>query len=183
MQYTWSAGLLRRRDCRKQVNRGIKITRSILCMPCLIHAFQAYMAPFDHALCPVQFPTKGKKLAGMLSEETMSSSVGQSSRTSVKIAPGAIVCNESELRGTVFFRIYRYIFHFCFLNQCCGYVTFLYGFWDPCLWPMDPASDPAIFVIDLQQANKKNCFSAYYFLKVHLHHFSKIKSQKDVTKQ
>jgi hypothetical protein len=24
---------------------------------------------------------------------------------------------------------------------------------------------------------------AYYFLKVHLHHFSKIKSQKDVTKQ
>jgi hypothetical protein len=27
------------------------------------------------------------------------------------------------------------------------------------------------------------CFSAYYFLKVHLHHFSKIKSHKDVTKQ
>jgi hypothetical protein len=49
-----------------------------------------------------------------------------------------------------------------------------------------PDSDPAIFVIDLQDANKtliiKN-FSAYYFLKVHLHHFSKIKSQKEVTKQ
>jgi hypothetical protein len=34
---------------------------------------------------------------------------------------------------------------------------------------------------------KKNrflfCFSAYFFLKVHLHHFSKIKSQKEVTKQ
>jgi hypothetical protein len=49
---------------------------------------------------------------------------------------------------------------------------------------MDPDSDPdpAIFVIDLQDASKKlifnTIFSAYYFLKVHLHHFSKIKSQK-----
>jgi hypothetical protein len=46
---------------------------------------------------------------------------------------------------------------------------------------MDP--DPAIFVIDLQDANKKLIFyfifSAYYFLKVHLHLFSKIKSQKE----
>ena len=47
---------------------------------------------------------------------------------------------------------------------------------------MDP--DPAIFVIDLQDANKKIFFlilffSDYYFLKVHLHHFSKIKSQKE----
>jgi hypothetical protein len=53
---------------------------------------------------------------------------------------------------------------------------------------MDPDSDadPAIFVIDLQDANKKlkkKNFSAHYFLKVHLHHFSKIKSQKEVTKQ
>jgi hypothetical protein len=50
---------------------------------------------------------------------------------------------------------------------------------------MDP--DPPIFVIDLQEANKKLIFylscSAYYFMKVHLHHFSKIKSQKEVTKQ
>jgi hypothetical protein len=50
---------------------------------------------------------------------------------------------------------------------------------------MDP--DPAIFVIDLQATNKKlgillKSFSAYYFLKVQLHHFSKIKSQKEVTK-
>jgi hypothetical protein len=43
---------------------------------------------------------------------------------------------------------------------------------------MDPDTDPdpAIFVIDLQDANKKlivkNSFSAYYFLKVHLHYFS-----------
>jgi hypothetical protein len=46
---------------------------------------------------------------------------------------------------------------------------------------VDP--DPAIFVIDLQDANKKLIyniiFSAYYFLKVYLHHFSKIKSQKE----
>jgi hypothetical protein len=45
---------------------------------------------------------------------------------------------------------------------------------------MDP--DPAIFVIDLQDANKKiikkKCFSAYYFLKVHLHNFSKIKPKR-----
>jgi hypothetical protein len=48
---------------------------------------------------------------------------------------------------------------------------------------MDP--NPAIFVIDLQDANKKlffPSFPAYFFLKVHLHHLSKIKSQKEVTK-
>jgi hypothetical protein len=48
---------------------------------------------------------------------------------------------------------------------------------------MDPNSDPAIFVIDLQDASKKiifnTIFSAYYFLKVHLDHFTKIKSQKE----
>jgi hypothetical protein len=31
--------------------------------------------------------------------------------------------------------------------------------------------------------NVKKSFSAYYFLKIHLHHFSKMKSQKEVTKQ
>jgi hypothetical protein len=45
---------------------------------------------------------------------------------------------------------------------------------------MDP--DPAIFFIDLQDANKKLIFniifSAYYFLKVHLHNFSKTKVKK-----
>jgi hypothetical protein len=48
---------------------------------------------------------------------------------------------------------------------------------------LDP--DPAIFIIDLQDTNKKlikkKSFPAYYFLKVHLHNFSKIKSQKKVT--
>jgi hypothetical protein len=48
---------------------------------------------------------------------------------------------------------------------------------------MDPYADPdpAIFVIDLQDANKKliiKGFSVFYFLKVHLHNFSKIKSQE-----
>jgi hypothetical protein len=50
---------------------------------------------------------------------------------------------------------------------------------------MDP--DPSIFIIDIQDDNKKlikkKRFSAYYFLKVLLHHFSKVKSQKEVTKQ
>jgi hypothetical protein len=49
--------------------------------------------------------------------------------------------------------------------------------------------DPAITisVIALQDANKKYVlfpsFPAYYFLNVHLHHFSKIKIQKEVIKR
>jgi hypothetical protein len=61
---------------------------------------------------------------------------------------------------------------------------------------MDP--DPAVFVIDLQDANKKLILKKKFFylllfegtfysfsalLQVHLHHFSKIKSPKEVTKQ
>jgi hypothetical protein len=45
----------------------------------------------------------------------------------------------------------------------------------------DPDPDPAIFVFDLQDANK-NCFSAYCFLKVRSNHFSKIKSHEEVKK-
>jgi hypothetical protein len=40
--------------------------------------------------------------------------------------------------------------------------------------------DPFIFIIDLQDANKKQIlkkFSAYYFLKVLLHHFLKVKKK------
>jgi len=40
--------------------------------------------------------------------------------------------------------------------------------------------DPALFVSDLQDVNKK--VFAYSFLKVHLHHFSTIKSHKQETK-
>jgi len=47
---------------------------------------------------------------------------------------------------------------------------------------MDPDPDPAIFVNALQDSIKKlifnTNFSAYYFLKVHLHHFAKIKKSK-----
>ncbi len=70
-------------------------------------------------------------------------------------------------------------------DQYSGSMTFWGGSGsgssDPCFWILDP--DPAIFVIDLQDASKKQIFntifSAYYFLKVHLHHFSKIKSKKE----
>jgi hypothetical protein len=48
---------------------------------------------------------------------------------------------------------------------------------------MDPDPDPAIFVIDLQDASKKpnfnTIFFASYFLMENLHLFSKIKSQKE----
>jgi hypothetical protein len=49
----------------------------------------------------------------------------------------------------------------------------------------DADPDPAIFVSDLQDDNNKKFlrFFAYYSLKVHLHHFSNIKSHKEVTKQ
>jgi hypothetical protein len=49
-----------------------------------------------------------------------------------------------------------------------------------------PAPDPAIFVIDLKDANKKLFFSKYFcflLLKVHLYHFSKKKRQKEAKKQ
>ena len=46
---------------------------------------------------------------------------------------------------------------------------------------LDP--DPAIFVSDLQDVNKKLFFFCLFPIKVHLHNFSKIKSLKEVTKQ
>jgi hypothetical protein len=52
---------------------------------------------------------------------------------------------------------------------------------------MDPDSDPSIFITDFQDANKnqilKKSFSTDYFLKELLHHLTKVKSQKEVTKQ
>ncbi len=69
--------------------------------------------------------------------------------------------------------------------QCRGSMTFWCGSGsaDPCLWLMDPDPDPSIFVIDLQVVKKnqifKTIFSAFYFLKVHLHHFSKRKIKKE----
>ncbi len=49
-----------------------------------------------------------------------------------------------------------------------------------CLRLMDPdlVPDSSIFVINLQDENKKLIFKKVYFLKEHLHHFSKIKSKR-----
>ncbi len=51
----------------------------------------------------------------------------------------------------------------------------------------DAVPDPAIFVSGLQDVIKKLLiflsFFAYYFLRIHLHNFSKIKSHIEVTKQ
>ncbi len=85
------------------------------------------------------------------------------------------------------FWIHRLRIYYTASKQCSGSMTFWggtgSGSTDPCLRLMDPDSDPAIFVIDLQDASKKlifnKIFPASYFLKVHLHHFSKIKSQKE----
>jgi hypothetical protein len=55
---------------------------------------------------------------------------------------------------------------------------------DPDSYPdpdADADPDPAIFVIDLQKTNLIKSFSAYNLLKVHLLHFSKLKSPKEVT--
>ncbi len=79
------------------------------------------------------------------------------------------------------------------MGQWSGSVTFWYGsgcgygFSDPYLSltdpNADPAPDPALFVSDLYDANKKPFFSPSFTLKVHLHLSSKIKSHKEVTKQ
>jgi hypothetical protein len=46
----------------------------------------------------------------------------------------------------------------------------------------DADPDPAIFVSDLQDINKK-IFFCFLLFEGTLHHFSKIKSNKEVTKQ
>jgi hypothetical protein len=66
----------------------------------------------------------------------------------------------------------------------CGTVPLLL---DPDPAPdLDLAPDPALFVSGLQDTKKLiflPSFFAYYFLKIHLHHSSKIKLHKEVTKQ
>jgi hypothetical protein len=61
---------------------------------------------------------------------------------------------------------------------------------DPCLalMDLDADPDPAIFVMDLQDANLKLILKKFYclllyFLKVLLHNLKKIKSPKEVTEQ
>jgi hypothetical protein len=54
---------------------------------------------------------------------------------------------------------------------------------DPCLWLMDPDPGSCYFRHWPSRCKQKTIFlthfSAYYFLKLHLNHFSKIKSQKE----
>ncbi len=74
-------------------------------------------------------------------------------------------------------------------NQYCRSMTFWdgSGSGDPYLWLMDPDldPDPAVFVIDLQDTIikltvKRNVFCSLPTFWRHLHHFSKIKSEKEV---
>jgi hypothetical protein len=62
-------------------------------------------------------------------------------------------------------------------------MTLWYGFVsgssDPLTYRTDLDPDPALLVSDVQDANKKYIFFAYYFLKVQLHYSSKIKSHKE----
>ncbi len=72
-------------------------------------------------------------------------------------------------------------------NQCCGSMTFWCGSGsaDPCLWLMDPDSeaDPSIFIIDQQKTPLKNKIFCILLFDGNFTSFSKIKSQKEVTKQ
>ncbi len=75
----------------------------------------------------------------------------------------------------------------CPANQCCGSMTFWGGSGtaDPCLWLMDPDSDPDPGSVSFYfrhwpsrcQQFFNTIFSAYDFLKLHLHPFSKVKIQ------
>ncbi len=97
--------------------------------------------------------------------------------------------NNLHQRHESYYSVKKAFFQICgSLKFWCG---FGYGFADLYLCVMDPYPDAdpdyAIFVSDLQDI-KKNIFLflsffAYYFLNVHLHHFSQIKSHEEFKKQ
>jgi hypothetical protein len=75
-------------------------------------------------------------------------------------------------------------------NQCCGSMTFWcgsgseFGSADPCLLLMDPDSDPAILINDLQDANKKIIFlKVCLYITFWRYIYMIFLSQKEVTKQ
>jgi hypothetical protein len=73
-------------------------------------------------------------------------------------------------------------------TQCCGSMTFWCGSGspDPCLWLMRIRIllvSSLTFKMPTKNKFFKTSFCGYYFLKVLLHHFSKVKSQKEVAKQ
>jgi hypothetical protein len=76
-----------------------------------------------------------------------------------------------------------------YAHQCCGFVTFLVRIliWIRKSVPMTNGSGFCYFRHWPSRCQTKNnffilSFSAYYFLKVYLHYFSKIKSHKEVRK-
>jgi hypothetical protein len=75
----------------------------------------------------------------------------------------------------------------CYFYPWCGVHEILVRIRIRGSMPLNNESGSCHFVIDLQDANKKlifcKSFSAHYFLKVHLHNLTKIKSQKEITKQ
>jgi hypothetical protein len=68
-------------------------------------------------------------------------------------------------------------------KQCSGSMTFWCGSGsgsaDPCLWLFGSGSGSSTFKMPAKKLFLNTIFSACYFLKVHLHYFSKIKSQKE----
>ncbi len=60
------------------------------------------------------------------------------------------------------------------INKCCGSITFWVGSWIRIL-----LFSSLTFIMPAKIKFFNTIFSAYYFLKLHLHHFSKIKSQKE----
>jgi hypothetical protein len=76
------------------------------------------------------------------------------------------------------------------INQCCGSVKFWYGYGSVSLTNgaelgsgFGSGSGSCYFHQWPSRWQLTVIFFAYYFLKLHLHHFSKIKRHKEVTKQ
>ncbi len=100
------------------------------------------------------------------------------------VAHAGLKAAEQGVQSLLQFRLCT-IKNFNFFSQCCKSVTFRCGSEsvDPYLCLTHLAPNPAMFVSNLQDGNKKfilkNKFFAYCFLKLHLHHFSKRKRRKN----
>ncbi len=98
------------------------------------------------------------------------------------------VSNRSNFCNFFFKKVVRTWWRGYRYAHCCGSMTFWSGSGsaDPCLWLMDTYGSGSCYFRHWhwrhQQKTYKKSSSAYYFLKVHLHHFLKIKSRNEVTK-
>jgi hypothetical protein len=82
------------------------------------------------------------------------------------------------MRFQAVLRIHDFLVRIRIRLQICGSVPLTHG--------SESGSGSCFSSVTFKMATKINFsskFSAYYFLKLHLHHFSKIKSHKEVTKQ